>query len=85
MFELYLERSAAKSLKALSRNIFKRIIPKIQSLKENLKQFGCRKIAGSENDYRVMVGDYRIIYEIDEVHNPINIMAVGHRKDVYRG
>jgi len=84
MFKIFLERSAEKSLKNLPLNIVQRIIPHIQSLKNDPKPVGCRKIVGTENDYRIRIGDYRVVYEIDDAHRRINIMAVGHRKDVYR-
>ena len=84
MFTLYLERSAAKSLNKLPQQVFNRIIPHIRSLIGSPRPAGCRKIVGTYNDYRIKIGDYRVVYEIDEVNRRINIMAVGHRKDVYR-
>ncbi len=84
MFEIYLERSAEKRLRNLSGNIFRRIIPNIKLLKNDPKPAGCRKIVGAERVYRIRIGDYRVVYEIDEERQRINIMAVGHRKDVYR-
>jgi mRNA interferase RelE/StbE len=84
MFEIYLERSAEKRLRNLSVNILRRIIPHIKSLKDDPKPAECRKIVGAERVYRIRIGDYRVVYEIDEERHRINIMAVGHRKDVYR-
>ena len=84
MFKIYLERSAEKSFNDLPQDIVKRIISHIKSLKDNPKPTGCRKIVGTERDYRIRIGDYRVIYEIDEANKRINIMAVGHRKDIYQ-
>ncbi len=84
MFEIFLERSVAKSLKNLPKDVINRIIPHIQSLKDDPKPSGSRKIVGTENDYRIRIGAYRVVYEIDVAHRRINIMAAGHRKDVYR-
>ena len=84
MFEIYLERSEGKRLRNLSGNILRRIIPHIKSLKDDPKPAGCRKIVGAERVYRIRIGDYRVVYEIDEERHRINIMAVGYRKDVYR-
>ena len=66
------------------KNISNKLIIRIKSLKDNPKPSGCRKITGSENDYHVRIGDYRVIYEIDEKNKQIIILAVGHRKDIYR-
>jgi len=64
--------------------MFKRIIPKIKELAENPKPQWSRKIKGSKNDWRIRVGDYRILYEIDARAKKINVMRIRHRKDVYR-
>jgi len=84
MFELFIERSAEKSLQRLPRKVRLRLVEHILSLKKNPRPMGCRKIAGSENDYRIRIGDYRVIYEVLDTKNRVSIMAVGHRKDIYR-
>ena len=84
MYEVYLERSAENDLKRLPTSIFHRIIPQIKTLAENPRPSGCRKITGSKNDWRIRIGDYRIIYEIDEKAKAVRIMRVRHRREVYR-
>ena len=84
MHEVYLERSAERDLKRLSKEDFTRIVSHIKPLAENPRPAGCRKIAGSSNDWRIRVGYYRIIYEIDEKTKTIKIMRVRHRKESYR-
>ncbi len=84
MYEVYLERSAENDLKRLPTSIFHRIIPQIKALVENPRPSGCRKITGSKNDWRIRIGDYRIIYEIDEKAKTVRIMRVRHRREVYR-
>ena len=66
MFEVYLERSAEIHLKRLPPSIFHRIIPQIKSLAESPRPSGCRKLSGSKNDWRIRIGDYRIVFEIGE-------------------
>ena len=68
MYEVFLERRAEQDLdlKKLSTEIFHRIIPHLEALSENPKPPGCRKITGSKSDWRIRVGDYRVIYEVDE-------------------
>jgi len=84
MYEVYLERTAERDLRQLSAKIFGRIIPEIRALAENPRPHGCRKITGSRNDWRIRIGDYRVIYEIDEKTSIVRVMRVRHRRQVYR-
>ena len=85
MYEVYLERSAENDLRRLTPSIFHRILPHIKTLSGNPRPSGCRKITGSSNDWRIRIGDYRIIYEIDDESKTVRIMRVRHRREVYRG
>ena len=84
MYEVYLERAAENDLKRLPTTTFQRIIPQIRALAENPRPSGCRKLAGSKNDWRIRVGDHRVLYEIDEKVKAVRIMRVRHRREVYR-
>lgn len=84
MYEVFLERAAERDLVKFSSDNFHRIIAHIQALAENPRPSGCRKITGSKNDWRTRVGDYRVIYEIDEEAKIVRIMRIRHRRDVYR-
>ena len=84
MYEVFLERRAERDLKRLPAAIFNRLIPHIKALSENPKQSGCRKITGSKNDWRIRIGEYRIIYEIDAEERAVRVMRVRHRREVYR-
>ena len=84
MYAITLERTAEKALKKLSAKEFWRVISKIKSLAHNPRVIGCRKIVGSKNDWRIRIGDYRVIYEIDDAERSIKIMKVRHRKEIYR-
>jgi len=84
VYEVYLERSAGNDLKRLPTSVFHRIILEIKTLAENPRPSGCRKITGSKNDWRIRVGDYRVVYEIDEKARAVRIMRVRHRREVYR-
>jgi mRNA interferase RelE/StbE len=84
VYEVLLERRAERDLKNLSQEMFYRIIPKIKVLSENPKPAGCRKITGSKNDWRIRIGDYRIIYEIDEKEKAVKVMRIRHRREVYK-
>jgi len=75
--------SATRELKKLPRNIISRILEAVEKLRATAYPDGVRKLVGSEHTYRIRVGDYRIIYSILASELVIEIIRVGHRKDVY--
>jgi mRNA interferase RelE/StbE len=84
VYEVHLERAAETDLKRLPATPFHRIIPHIRALAENPRPSSCRKLTGSKNDWRIRIGDYRVLYEIDEKAKAVRIMRVRHRREVYR-
>ena len=84
MYQVIVERSAEKDLKRLSSEIRARTVTAIQALAKNPRPSGSRKLAGTENDWRIRVGDYRIVYEIADEIRIARINRVRHRSDVYR-
>ncbi len=84
MHEIYLEQVAERDLKRLSAEDFHRIISRIKALAKNPRPSGCRKITGSESDWRLRIGEYRVIYEIDDKAKAVRVMGVKHRREAYR-
>jgi mRNA interferase RelE/StbE len=84
VYEILLGQAAERDLKKLPSEMFNRVILKIKELAKNPKPQQSRKIIGSKNDWRIRVGDYRIIYEIDARAEIIRVMRIRHRKNVYR-
>ena len=84
MYEVHLERAVENDLKRLPTTTFHQIILQIKALAENPRPSGCRKLTGSKNDWRIRIGDYRVLYEIDEKARAVRIMRVRHRREVYR-
>jgi mRNA interferase RelE/StbE len=84
MYRVLLERAAEKDLARLSSEIHDRVIAAIQALTPNPRPSGCRKLAGSKNDWRIRVGDYRVIYEIADEICVVRVNRVRHRREVYR-
>ena len=84
MHKVYLERAAERDLKRLSVEDFQRVISHIRGLAENPRPTGCRKITGSERDWRIRIADYRVIYEIDDKAMAVRVMRVKHRREAYR-
>ena len=84
MYEVEIERTAERDLSALPRALFQRIIPHLKSLADNARPPGCHKLAGSKSDWRIRIGDYRVLYEIDDRRKLVRIFRVRHRREVYR-
>jgi mRNA interferase RelE/StbE len=84
MYRVLLERAAEKDLARLSSEIHDRVIAAIQGLATNPRPTGCRKLAGSKNDWRIRVSDYRVVYEIADEIRVVRVNRVRHRREVYR-
>jgi mRNA interferase RelE/StbE len=82
--DIYIEKAAERDLKKLTAADFERIIPHLKSLAEDARPPGSRKISGTEHDWRIRVGTYRIIYELNEKEKVVSILRVRHRREVYR-
>ncbi|PIU23419.1 MAG: hypothetical protein CO103_01395 [Chloroflexi bacterium CG_4_9_14_3_um_filter_45_9] len=61
-----------------------RIIQAVESLTDNPFPSQCRKLRGSERDYRIQVGDHRVIYQVDVKTKVLTIYHVRHRREAYR-
>ncbi|MCK4316341.1 MAG: type II toxin-antitoxin system RelE/ParE family toxin [Anaerolineae bacterium] len=85
MYEPAFHPDVAKDLKGLDRSIRQRVLDKIQWLLEHIEETQHKPLTAQwEGMYRVRVGDYRVIYEIDRKHRRIIIYAVGHRREIYK-
>ncbi|MBP6455485.1 MAG: type II toxin-antitoxin system RelE/ParE family toxin [Chitinophagaceae bacterium] len=82
-YEVVVSKTAQKELLKLPSLVIKKIIPALQSLSENPRPVGCKKLKGFDNLWRMRVGNYRAIYAIDDTILLVDIQAVGHRKDIY--
>ena len=76
-------RSAQKQLGRIDRQDQSRIISAIQGLADNPRPQGCQKLSGRPA-WRIRIGSYRVIYEIHDNQLLILIVALGHRREVYR-
>ena len=83
-FRIEFAKSAAKALKSIPRKDQKRIAKKIESLAESRPSPSKTKMKGNNPFHRVRVGDYRIIFEIQNDIFLILILKIGHRREVYR-
>ncbi|MGQ0530277.1 MAG: type II toxin-antitoxin system RelE family toxin [Panacagrimonas sp.] len=83
IYELRFKISVAKDLRGLPKADVQRILAKAQALSVDPRPAGAEKLSGDEK-YRVRQGDYRILYSIDDQLVVVEVVKVGHRKDVYR-
>ena len=82
-YEVLILRRVQKELARLPAGEYERMRDAIAALGQEPRPAGCRKLAGREG-WRIRVGDYRAIYEIDDVQHKVTVLDVGHRRDVYR-
>ncbi|HBH00334.1 MAG: hypothetical protein A2W08_16310 [Candidatus Rokubacteria bacterium RBG_16_73_20] len=78
-------RRALRELAALPKHIQQQISSKIDELAANPLPRGVQQLHGEDKLYRIRIGDYRVIYEIDHNVRVVTIATIGHRRDVYRG
>ncbi len=83
MYTIRLERQARKALAALPQPDYGRISAAIRALAQNPRPQGCRKLSGYDA-WRIRVGNYRVIYEINDGDLIVIVVDIGHRRDVYR-
>jgi len=83
-YEILLSRTAEKQLRTIPKRDRERIVEAIQSLSIQPYPAGCRKLFGEEAVFRIRVGDYRVIYEVESNKLLILVFKIGHRKEIYR-
>jgi mRNA interferase RelE/StbE len=75
--------SAEKEFFRLSEPIPARILPKIKALAADPRPHGCKKLSGGRDEWRIRIGDYRVIYTIDDETRKVEVTRIAHRRDVY--
>ncbi len=84
MYSILFSSRAKKELLSLPNKIILAIEAKIDGLTKEPRPSGCKKLQGSTNEYRIRIGDYRVIYTVADVVKIVSIIKIAHRKDVYR-
>ena len=82
-YEIFFRESVWKELKKVPKADLKKILSRIEQLGTDPRPMGCEKLTGHEF-YRIRVGNYRIVYSIQDNELTVWVVKVGHRKDVYR-
>jgi len=82
-YSVIVQRRAQKRIARLPTSIQDRLEEGLQSLSDEPRPPGSRKLRGKDG-WRISVGDYRAIYEIDDDAGEVLVVDIGHRRDIYR-
>lgn len=85
MYKLLLTNRASKELDRLRGGMWERAREALLQLAEEPRPPGSKKLRGGFEAYRIRIGDYRAIYDIDDDKRTVTVLRVKHRRDVYRG
>jgi mRNA interferase RelE/StbE len=82
-YKITIKKSAVKELEDIPRKDLRKIIVRIRSLARDPRPHGSQKLSGQQQ-YRIRQGDYRIVYFIEDKDSLIDIVKIGHRREIYR-
>jgi mRNA interferase RelE/StbE len=77
-------RSVRKELQSLPIAVAARILKKVEALGINPRPVGSKKLIGAKDFWRLRVGDYRVVYKIDDEKGGVDVSVVRHRSEAYR-
>jgi mRNA interferase RelE/StbE len=83
-YRIKFKASAAKEFRKLPANIQKRLQIAINALRNDPRPSGSIKLKGSEQLYRIRLGDYRVVYGVDDAIQVVFVTRVRHRRDIYK-
>lgn len=81
-YEIRWDTKARDFLRTIDKGDARRIFQKIDSIKDNPKRF-LERLVGI-NSYKLRIGDYRAIIDLDESNNVLEVLLIGHRKNIYK-
>ena len=82
-FAVEVKPSARKELEALPDNVLARVVRKLEALGHAPRPAGCKKLKGYKDQWRVRVGDWRVVYIIDDAAKVVSVTRIAHRSQVY--
>lgn len=82
-YSITYKRSAAKALRKLDRQHQRAIISAVEELALNPRPDGVKKLQGGAGEYRIRIGSYRAVYEVNDGELVILVLALGHRREIY--
>jgi mRNA interferase RelE/StbE len=82
-YEILIRRSAEKEIRDLPIGARARVVDRIRALADEPRPTGCEKLSGRDA-YRIRVGEYRVIYTVEDRILVVEVVRVAHRKEAYR-
>ncbi len=76
--------AAARAIRKLPKNVRSRLLDAIGGLSDEPRPPGARKLAGADLAWRIRLGDYRVIYEVEDDALLVTVVRAAHRREVYR-
>ena len=82
-YAVELKPSARKELESLPDSVLARVVSKLESLAHDPRPAGCKKLKGDKDQWRVRIGDWRVVYMIDDINKLVSVTRIAHRREVY--
>lgn len=82
-YSVEVKPAAQKELEALPDNVLARVIRKLEALRQTPRPTGCKKLKGYKDQWRVRIGDWRVVYVIDDAAKLISVTRIAHWREVY--
>jgi mRNA interferase RelE/StbE len=82
-YQVVISKTAQKEIRSLQNSDLKKVLATIKSLSEDPRPSGCKKLVASKNTYRIRIGNYRVLYFIEDTIRIVEISGVRHRKEAY--
>lgn len=83
-YKVEISKRVSKEILSLPKSAANRIMSAAMELGDDPRPSGSTKMKGTENEYRIRVGDYRVVYEVNDDENTVTLISCKHRKDIYR-
>jgi mRNA interferase RelE/StbE len=82
-YAVELKPSARKELESLPDTVLARVIRKLESLQHEPRPAGCKRLKGYKDSWRIRIGDWRVVYIVDDTAKLVSVTRVAHRREVY--
>ncbi len=82
-YSVELKPSARKELERLPVGVIGRVFPRLEGLGSEPRTSGCKKLKGGRDEWRIRVGEYRVVYTVDDAKRRVSVTRIRHRSEVY--
>jgi mRNA interferase RelE/StbE len=83
VYRVTIAASAKRELVSLSADAIERILPKLRALADDPRPAGCKKLHSARNLWRVRIGDYRVVYSVNDKDKTVDVTRIAHRREAY--